>query len=1295
VKPYRYSCFLQVSRMVEKPIIVDKRDIEAVLGSNLMEALLPEWTARLTRASVPKDNLLRCDIPYGDSKSKVGLDGDVETSISTEYVPEGLSIFEFGKSGVVRTKAQKEYDRVHGITENAADKYFVFVSCRNWHSGTHEDNERQKRDWEEARANEQKYRGVSVLDLSSLIQWTRQYPEVGLWLKSQLNPNFKLTGITFSSNRVVKYMSRFNREISSDILICEQQRLKDGFDSNTLDIGSPFRVYANSANEASAAICHSINVYQKKHEDATSVEPIVISNKESVDLFTSSEGLVLILEGSATERAHELGNNKVIICKPITPDMARENKLVLRRPNTDTFALFLKLAGVENHDSEAKGCGRTLTALERRFPGGDYMPPAWSSTEHKHADDFRYSILFGAWNAEKNRERKFKFKDVDLITELIEERSYRQVASSINKVIQSDIGSGTADPLFIRIGENYHLNAPIDAFFRLAPSFTTEHFEILELAIIRVLSSKKDKKIDPNEIFDESKYLGYSGDLIGGVILSFVLVGVFGDELNLTAPTGLSCNDWCRSVFEKLPDFKKHPQLLENVSSYLPLLAEGAPNAFMTSLKSMLQGDTQGMSWLLTDVEGPYSLHASHRAHGIQWALERLAWLPDCLETVTDLLMGMHLCDPSPDSKNGNRPLATLQGIFTVWSPQTSASVDLRNACMDRIVKRFPSVAFEVLLGFIPSDQGWVTQNSQPIFTNVEDIKLTWGDIHNATDHLFNLVIGLIGDDLERASKLLEDTPRMPDELFEKFCRTTEHLLSSTDGHAIAWNELRNLIGHHTRFDDVDWAMPPARIKRLETLLDLAKPNHIEASKYLFASSYVDLHLDEDYSARRSKLDTLRDEIAKEFDLNDSERVIEYTNDIGEVGIFSTHLGITSRDPAQLMRFLNKHLSKIKNSSLFARGLSFGASQSFGATWTTMLLNNSDTLSDTVKGDMLGAIAITDESLKLIESSDVNPEITDRFWKNVNLYAFRKLDYTEETIKKLLEVNRHHELASQIIHDGIDVSDSQLVDVAQNYLDSLVREIKEKGNNAGTNFYDYFKLLDCVETRGLMSLEKLAALEFPIAKRFRFRSHKRDLALHRLILSEPSQFTHFIDVLYKPDKGSKSREAEVTKEKPSQDMVTTCWHVLNSIDRVPFQNGDEIDLPKLRNWISESLRLCAEIEKEGSGAYNIGEFLSYSKVDPDDEVWPHIAVREVLEELSNDRMLQGFTIGEFNSRGVRVGDSETYSNNSADKFEAYAKQLTAWPKVQKVVQEISDSDKSRAQYENLQNRKEAARANLR
>ena len=758
---------------------------------------------------------------------------------------------------------------------------------------------------------------------------------------------------------------------------------------------------------------------------------------------------------------------------------------------------------------------------------------------------------------------------------------------------------------------------------------------------------------------------------------------------------GLSCKDWCRSVFAKFPDFKKHPQLLENVSSYLPLLAEGAPNAFMTSLKSMLQGDTQGMSWLLTDVEGPYSFHASHRAHSIQWALERLAWLPDRLETITDLLIGMHLCDPSPESKNGNRPLATLQGIFTVWSPQTSASVDLRNACMDRIVKRFPSVAFEVLLAFIPSDQGWVTENSQPIFTNVEDIKLTWGDIHNATDHLFNLAIELIGDDLERAGKLLEDTPRMSDESFENYCKTTESLLVDKEGNVNIWNELRDLIGHHTRFDDVDWAMPAVRINRLNDLLNLAEPSKIEASKYLFASGYVNLHLDEDYSARRSKLDILRDETAKEFDLNDFNSVVEYANDVGEAGIFSTHLGITAQEPDQLLKFLEKHLSKIKNSSLFARGMSLGASQNFGAAWTEALLSSSTGLGETIKGDMLGAIAIENETFKLIESSNLNPEITTRFWKNVNLYAFRKLDYTEEAIKNLLNVNRHHEVASHIIHDGITVSDSQLVQVAQNYLDSLVSKIKETGNNAGTSLYEYFKLLDYVETRGLMSLENLAGLEFPVAKRFRFRSHKRDLALHRLILSEPSQFAHFIDVLYKPDRGTESRETEVAKEKPSQDMVSTCWHVLNSIDKVPFQNGDEIDLTKLKNWISESLRLCADIEKEGSAAYNIGEFLSYSKVDPHDGAWPHIAVREVLEELSNDRMLQGFTIGEFNGRGVRVGDSETYSNNSADKFESYAKQLTAWPIVQKIVQEISDSDKSRAQYENLQNRKEAARSNLR
>jgi hypothetical protein len=90
----------------------------------------------------------------------------------------------------------------------------------------------------------------------------------------------------------------------------------------------------------------------------------------------------------------------------------------------------------------------------------------------------------------------------------------------------------------------------------------------------------------------------------------------------------------------------------------------------------------------------------------------------------------------------------------------------------------------------------------------------------------------------------------------------------------------------------------------------------------------------------------------------------------------------------------------------------------------------------------------------------------------------------------------------------------------------------------------------------------------------------------------------------------------------------------------------------------------------------VGELLSYSPIDPGDQIWPHKCVRKIIETYADERMTSALVTAEFNERGEIMGSAKRYYLDSADKFKAWAKQLSASPKTQAMLNQIVENDLS-------------------
>ena len=135
------------------------------------------------------------------------------------------------------------------------------------------------------------------------------------------------------------------------------------------------------------------------------------------------------------------------------------------------------------------------------------------------------------------------------------------------------------------------------------------------------------------------------------------------------------------------------------------------------------------------------------------------------------------------------------------------------------------------------------------------------------------------------------------------------------------------------------------------------------------------------------------------------------------------------------------------------------------------------------------------------------------------------------------------------------------------------------------------------------------------------------------------------------------------------------YKLLHAVKTPPGTNSDgTIDEAKLRKWIVETRQLCATHGREETGDLMIGELLSDSPVGSDD-IWPHEAVRQVLEEVGTANIAQGMSIGRYNARGAHwVDPSGKEERTLASQYRGWSKKLAFdAPFIAKMLEDLAKS----------------------
>jgi hypothetical protein len=206
------------------------------------------------------------------------------------------------------------------------------------------------------------------------------------------------------------------------------------------------------------------------------------------------------------------------------------------------------------------------------------------------------------------------------------------------------------------------------------------------------------------------------------------------------------------------------------------------------------------------------------------------------------------------------------------------------------------------------------------------------------------------------------------------------------------------------------------------------------------------------------------------------------------------------------------------------------------------------------------------------------------------------------------------------------------------------------------NFEQLFSLLE--RHKSLLGEARLASLEWAYLPAL---GHEPNIpALHSAMADDPSFFVDVVKTVYRPRTRDKSEERG-RQSKQRERQATNAYRLLSSWSCVPglSKNGSTVEATALNAWTQDVVRLLEQADRTEVGLIHVGRMLASSPPDPDG-IWPGEAVRELIEELQNEKMEEGLRMEILNRRGITTrspGDGGMQEVELAAKYADQARNV--------------------------------------
>ena len=1190
-------------------------------------------------------SLVKVDFPAYSNAQRKGWDGKVTSDRVSPWIPLGKSGWEFGCSKKPKEKATKDFNaRTKSVpNEDKSEMTFVFVTPKNWE---------EKEDWSEEKRNLGIWKDVRAIDASDLEQWLEQSIQAQIKMYEFMGQDCE--GMATLDHMWSKWAEVTEPKLPKELFDSAVKRHHDNLqDWLETPPDRPFIVTADSIMEGVAFLRCALEKIGDSLPGAYE-RTIVVGSVKGLSPRTGTRSNAIVIVDSSEIEQNLAGfhrKNHTIIVRGNYMINRDKKDVVLDKLGYDSFRNALRSVGLDNHriDQLSRKSARSPTILRRQLAVvPEVKMPAWTKDERVVQSLIPF-VLVGTWNSRNENDKEI----LKYITDNTDYNKIERIVTNLRAQEESPVWS---------ISNCHGVFSKIDAFFSIQNRITQDDIDKF-LFVAKLVLSEDDPALElPEEKRWAAELYGkirnYSDEIRKGICDSLVMLAVHGNELeynNIYSDVEHEISKIVSTILNQANSkfsWKSH-------RNELPHYAEMAPDIFLNIIEDDLDCEHPKIAELFEPSKSV--IFGECYRLGILWALEKLAWNPDLLPRVVNVLARLY--EWKIDDNWGHSPILTLKSIFCYWMPQTSASLKVRNNVLEKLCQKYPEVGWQVCIdqfnpypriGPLNSRPNWRTYalDAGEVVSKNElrrcqakaiEIALNWPELNEYS----------LSDLIKRVSLLRQDHRY---HLWKRII-IWNNTGPSDEQKAFLHEQIRQVL--LTRKSRTDNKINDFTSKKALQILDILKPaNPVEIHKWLFLQHWVEENEEDieedhfDYSKREERVEGKRRDALQEIwnfsgilGIKELCRGGETSFTIGYLLAEICDEGLQSNEILINLLEENSNDMWMKYSQCIAGFLS-GLGTNVRIEVLEQLLNQPNT-DDKTRVDLLTCAPFDKDTWIQVDRQQLNQQ----YWEEVTpRYNYKDSSLNLIAVEELIKANRPR-AAFSTIHRHFEEFDTSL----------LVRLLTEvaTNNKEPSNFYriDNYYVSDALKTldeRSDVTSEELSRLEFYFVNILDHTGYKiKHLEIQ--LSNSPELFLEAIIFAFKrSDDQVDPEEWNLSGKQNKENVALIYYGLLQKAKRIPGTLKDgSIDLEKLKDWILKVRVLAREYGRIAICDQMIGQLLSNCPSD-DNGVWPCKSVREALEEIKSREIALGIEIGIINSVGPQ------WRSEQDDLERKYAEQYRNW-----------------------------------
>ncbi len=1211
--------------------------------------------------------------PAGDSTYSPGWDGVLYSEEGNAWVPTGASCWEMGCDKKITSKANGDYQKRTEQTTEAERLTitFVFVTPRRWST---------KSTWINERRAKAEWANILAFDADDLEQWLEQTPAVALQFAEELGlsgwgvespTHYWRLWSEQCSPRITPEAFFIDRTQKRDQLI---EKVQNGLRQN---MQHTLAVSADSLEEAAAFVVAALNEHPELASSA-----LVVTAPEGWRFVEANHPLrIAIAARTEIAATPTLRDGLLIIVPHAAGDIAGKpngDELFLERPKIYDFEKALVSIGMEESDANryALTTGRSWSVFRRqRATNPAIRHPAW--LEAPQAPSLATLCLLGAWSENKEADQ--------LIVSQLAGKPYEEIERDLRELSQLD------DSPVLKIGAVWKAKSPLelldlfggritrdqlDRFFRIAQEILAAPDPLLELPDKERYAAQIHGKIKP-----------YSELLIESLCDALVKLAVRGADqpglqvLKVEERVGVLVHDLLEAA-----DGERWLSL----ASYLPALAEAAPESFLRAIEKSFAKPDAPVTRLLTETGESGSFGGRCWHAGLLWALETLAWAPKRLAPVALVLA--QLCHVPIKGNWGNSPKSSLFGLFRTWLPQTAADVQQRIRVLDLLIARESAAAFDILEGLVQRGRH-ATPAARPKWRD-DDAGAGRGVTKEESQQMHQAarerLIQCSAGNAQYIAKLLENSGLRDEQELAKVLALVEPFAQSSaadEDREVIRSSLRKKIHWHRNYDKTQDTDLDELLNAIESLYERLKPiDLVTRHRWLFSNHWPDLPIrvrDEDTSVRGGLQETTRNsalsEVFQTLGMDGIERLIRECGNADIIGMTLAGTGCGKDKWAEWIVEMGNEFTPGEPMTFCISGLLCWMQEPQSTALIREVLVQADTRKWNARKRASFLVLARTERSSWEFTAACGSETAQAYWSMVNPGHLRGDDADMDfVLRQLLDAKRPR-AALQCCQYDLKQTDAKLLfEMLQQYMRG------EEPQGMLLDSWHLGEMLARLEKSGEIEKSALIQLEFGLFPALRYGQEASAVLLYDSIMTEPALFAELICILYKPAHGE--REEPVTDA--TRAAAETAWSILHECSRQPGTRADgTINPDAFLRFINEAREICRQADRADMCDQTLGQILAHAPSD-EDGLWPFAPAREILESLEMEEMRTGFIIGTHNKRGVTCRspwDGGEQERDLADYYRKYAERLhLSQPNVASMLDRIARSYEQDGKHEDVE-----------